>query len=225
MWYDILLTLGSSGIGNTTSQAVDSGVRSQQPTAATGIANTLSQAADFAPFTVIAPPSVTGVGNTISSGLRIGSALVQHRRPGHRGRVRHRPAAHGQRPRAPDRQRRLHHRRAAAAELTATAFLMPIVTSVRSGHRAARERRSLADRRSETDTPGPGQRRSLRSAAAHRLLPAWPRCTRVVWVIDGGSTVTGNPQRISDGSPDLQEGRPGPNSSPRSRTRTGRPST
>ena len=47
--------------------------RSQQPTAATGIANTLSQAADFAPFTVIAPPSVTGVGNTISSAY--GSAL------------------------------------------------------------------------------------------------------------------------------------------------------
>lgn len=72
-WYDILLTLGSSGIGNTTSQAVDSGVGVNNPTAATGIANTLSQAADFAPFTVIAPPSVTGVGNTISSAY--GSAL------------------------------------------------------------------------------------------------------------------------------------------------------
>ena len=72
-WYTITADVNSSGFGNTLSQAVDIGVGTNNPTAATGIANTLSQAADFAPFTVIAPPSVTGIGNTISSAY--GTAL------------------------------------------------------------------------------------------------------------------------------------------------------
>ena len=45
----------------------------KNPVAVDGVANTLSQAADFAPFTIIAPPSVTGFGNTISSAY--GTAL------------------------------------------------------------------------------------------------------------------------------------------------------
>jgi hypothetical protein len=68
-WYDISGTAdtGGSGIGNTLSQAVDSGVTVRNPISVTGVANTLSEAADFAPFIVIAPPSATGFGETISS--------------------------------------------------------------------------------------------------------------------------------------------------------------
>lgn len=74
-WYTIVATAnaGGAGFGDTLSQAVDSGITVKNPVAAAGIANTLSQAADFAPFTIIAPPSVTGFGETISSAY--GSAL------------------------------------------------------------------------------------------------------------------------------------------------------
>ena len=74
-WYTITGTIntGASGAGNTLSQAVDSGVGTKNPVPVTGIANTLSQSDDFAPFTVISPPSVTGFGNTISSAY--GTAL------------------------------------------------------------------------------------------------------------------------------------------------------
>ena len=74
-WYTITgdTSAGAVGAGDTISQAVDGGWTTKNPTAANGIANTLSQADDFAPFTVIAPPSVTGFGNTISSAY--GTAL------------------------------------------------------------------------------------------------------------------------------------------------------
>lgn len=69
VWYDIVGTAsaGAAGAGNNLSQAVDSGVTVKNPVAVSGVANTLSQAADFAPFTTISPPSVTGFGDTISS--------------------------------------------------------------------------------------------------------------------------------------------------------------
>lgn len=74
-WYDITGTanVGGAGVGNTLSQASDSGVATKNPTPVTGIANTLSQSDDFAPFTVLSPPSVTGFGNTVSSAY--GTAL------------------------------------------------------------------------------------------------------------------------------------------------------
>lgn len=72
-WYTIDVTIGSSGAGNTLSQAADGGVTAKNPTAASGAANTLSQADDFAPFTILSPPSVTGFGNTVSSAY--GTAL------------------------------------------------------------------------------------------------------------------------------------------------------
>lgn len=74
-WYTIVATAnaGGAGVGNTLSQAVDSGVSTKNPTAADGAGNALSQAADFAPFTILSPPSVTGFGNTVSSAY--GTAL------------------------------------------------------------------------------------------------------------------------------------------------------
>lgn len=69
-----------SGFGNTLSQGVGAGVADNALLYSVGVVvgssgsgNTLSQAADFAPFTIISPPSVTGFGNTVSSAY--GTAL------------------------------------------------------------------------------------------------------------------------------------------------------
>ena len=70
-----------SGQGNTSSSGVGSGSAENATwydidvsvTSGSGFGNTLSQAADFAPFTIISPPSVTGFGDTISSAY--GTAL------------------------------------------------------------------------------------------------------------------------------------------------------
>ena len=65
-----------TGVGNTNSTSVGSATAENATwyditgtvgTGGSGVGNTLSQAADFAPFTVLSPPSVTGFGETISS--------------------------------------------------------------------------------------------------------------------------------------------------------------
>ena len=74
-WYTITgdASAGASGSGNTLSQAVDGGVTTKNPVPVDGVGNILSQSDDFAPFTILSPPSVTGFGNTVSSAY--GTAL------------------------------------------------------------------------------------------------------------------------------------------------------
>ena len=109
----------------------------------------------------------------------------------------------------------LHHRRAAVAELAATLRSCPS-SSVRATSRSQRTPSPGRSTSPATDTPGP---RPTQESGALRA----PRRSSVVavprrgWVIDGGSTVTGNPQRISDGRSDLRAR--SRFSSPRSRIR------